>query len=71
MSDILRTQVTVKSGKARVVGVDVEAMERARAQRDATARATASVKPVTADQPPEIIADLDEKLEEILGKEMV
>lgn len=71
MNDVLRAQVTVKSAKTRVVGADVAAMERVRAQRDAAARAAASVKSVTADQPPDAIANLDEKLEEILGKEMI
>lgn len=71
MPNILRAHVTVKNAKARTVGANVEAMERDRVARDAAARATTSAKPVSAEQPPEAIENLDEKLEEILGKEMI
>lgn len=71
MPNILRAQVTVKNAKARAVGANVEAMERDRAARDAAARAATTAKPVSAEQPPDTIENLDEKLEEILGKEMI
>ena len=73
-SDILRLLVTKKIEKARVVGVEIEAKERAQEQVDA---AKAVVAERVAEAPaanvatPQSIEDLDKKPEEILGKEMV
>lgn len=70
---VLRCLVTVKSEKARAVGAQIEATERAKArEREAKAvvaeRAAAVTAPIAE---PSVIEDLDKKLEEILGKEMV
>ncbi|MDO8599515.1 MAG: 30S ribosomal protein S6 [bacterium] len=70
---ILRLLVTVKSEKARVIGHEIEAMERAKAQADVARAAVAerAVETVTTTEPPRVIEDLDKKLEEILGKDIV
>lgn len=73
LPEILRLMVTTKLEKARAVGHELDAMERARAQEDA-AKAAAAERVVTAPAPvaePAAIEDLDKRLEEILGKEMV
>lgn|GEM_PF-6819411 len=70
---MLRLLVTVKSEKARAVGHEIEALERTKAQADAAKAAAAeraAEAPVSA-EPTKVIEDLDKKLEEILGKEMV
>lgn len=74
-SDILRILVTKKLEKARAVGIELEAKERAKEQADAARavvadRAAADDAPVST-EPPQAIEDLDKKLEEILGKEIV
>ncbi|MFH1098387.1 MAG: 30S ribosomal protein S6 [Candidatus Uhrbacteria bacterium] len=72
LSDVLRIMVTVKNERARTVGAEVKAMERARSE-DATRVATKQTKQATetpAGPPPEI-EDLDKRLEEILGKDMI
>jgi ribosomal protein S6 len=70
---ILRCLVTVKSEKARAVGAQIEVMERTKArEREAKAAAAERAAAVTAPTAePSAIEDLDKKLEEILGKEMV
>ncbi|MBI4434737.1 30S ribosomal protein S6 [Candidatus Uhrbacteria bacterium] len=70
---ILRCLVTVKSEKARAVGAQIEVMERAKArEREAKAAVAERAAAVTAPiAEPTVIEDLDKKLEEILGKEMV
>ena len=70
---ILRLLIVVKSEKARVVGREIEALERMKAQEDA-AKAAAderAAETVASAEPTKVIEDLDKKLEEILGKEMV
>jgi small subunit ribosomal protein S6 len=75
--ELLRTMLTVKNTKIRPAGVDLEAQERARTARLAEAKvAQAPVTKekkiaVTAEVSPQPIEDLDRRLEEILGKEMV
>lgn len=72
LAGVLRLMVTVKSEKARSVGAEIEAKERAQAQVDA-AKAVAVERaptPVPVGEP-KTIEDLDKRLEEILGKEMV
>lgn len=70
---ILRLLVTVKSEKARAVGHEIEAMERAKEQADVARAAVAerAAETVTSTEPPKVIEDLDKKLEEILGKDIV
>ena len=71
--EILRLMVTTKLEKARAVGHELEAMERAQAQEEA-AKVTAAERTADAPAPsaaPVAIEDLDKRLEEILGKEMV
>lgn len=71
---ILRSLVTVKNAKARAIGAEVEAMERLQAQREHARAEAAQVatRAAAADaSAPETIANLDEKLEELLGKEMI
>lgn len=79
---ILRSLCVVKNAKARTVGATVDAMERMREQRDAAKVAVAAAGAAAAGGlnagaadasggAPEAIENLDEKLEEILGKEMV
>ncbi|MDO8425348.1 MAG: 30S ribosomal protein S6 [bacterium] len=77
---LLRYIVTVKSARVRSIGANVETIERTQSERAVAAKAAAAMKagkeseqqPAAAsDTPPEAIADLDEKLDEILGKEMV
>lgn len=70
---ILRCLVTVKSEKARAVGAQIEVMERMRTrEREAKAVVAERAAAVTAPTAePSVIEDLDKKLEEILGKEMV
>lgn len=75
LSDVLRIMVTAKLEKARAVGAEIEAIERAKATEE-TAKAsvaervaaTATTAPIAEPKP---IEDLDKRLEEILGKEMV
>ncbi|MBI4143065.1 30S ribosomal protein S6 [Candidatus Uhrbacteria bacterium] len=74
-ADILRLLVTKKIEKARVVGMELEAKERAKEQVEAAKavvaeRAAETTVAATAASP-QAIEDLDKKLEEILGKEMV
>lgn len=70
--DLLRMMVTTKLEKARAVGAELEAMERAQARQDAAKAVVAERAPApTRAEPPQPIEDLDKRLEEILGKEMV
>ncbi|MBI4450037.1 30S ribosomal protein S6 [Candidatus Uhrbacteria bacterium] len=72
LSGILRLMVTVKSEKARSVGAEIEAKERAQAQVDAAKAVVADRAPTPVPiGEPKTIEDLDKRLEEILGKEMV
>ena len=68
----LRILVTTKLEHVRVLGAEIEAMERAKAEGGGVPKtfATASA-PAAAIPPPQVIEDLDKRLEEILGKEMV
>jgi len=73
-SGILRHLITVKSEKARPVGAEVAAMERERAARDAAkadAESAAHRAASSTTEEPKVIEDLDQRLEEILGKEMI
>ncbi len=74
-ADILRLLVTKKIEKARVVGMELEAKERAKEQveaaKAAVAERAAEATVAAAAPSPQAIEDLDKKLEEILGKEMV
>ncbi|MDO8462764.1 MAG: 30S ribosomal protein S6 [bacterium] len=73
---ILRSMITLKRAKVRAIGAEVEAMERALEERDraAAVKRSAAQQPTataSANAQPESIENLDAKLEEILGKDMV
>lgn len=71
LSDVLRIMVTRKLEKARSVGAEIEAKERAKETKAAAADTTPTVSVAAPAREPQVIEDLDKKLEEILGKEMI
>lgn len=72
-SDLLRHLITVKNERARVVGAEIASRERAESQQSVASGAAPSDATRPAEPPPEpkAIENLDQRLEEILGKEMV